>query len=119
MNLSRPAKTAIYGGAAVLAILFSLVITDAHIAYKVNYEGKVIATVSQKRSFSSAVNRIAEMVDGDVNGAVSKPMFSATIVRGDKLDGEAAIANAIIEHICTILYFLCPFFAPLFTALSS
>lgn len=98
MNLSRPAKTAIYGGAAVLAILFSLVITDAHIAYKVNYEGKVIATVSQKRSFSSAVNRIAEMVDGDVNGAVSKPMFSATIVRGDKLDGEAAIANAIIEN---------------------
>ena len=98
MSLSRLAKTAIYGGIAVVAILLSLVITDAHIAYTVNYEGKIIATVSQKRNFSSAVNRIAKMVDGDVNGAVSQPLFSATIVRGDKIDGEAAVANAIIEN---------------------
>ncbi len=98
MGLSRLAKTAIFGGIAALAILISLVCTDAHIAYTVNYEGKVIATVSQKRSFSSAVNRIAKMVEGDVNSTVSEPSFSAALVLGDAIDGEAAVADAIIQN---------------------
>ena len=98
MGWSRVAKTAAFAGIAALAIMLSLGVTDARVAYIVNYEGKVIATVSQKRSFSAAVNLLNTMVQGDIEGTVSEPSFSATIVRRSVIDGEDAVANAIIQN---------------------
>lgn len=98
MGWSRPAKTAAFAGVAALAILLSLGVTDARVAYNVNYEGKVIATVSQKRSFSSAVRLLNSMVQGDIYDAVSEPSFSAAIVRGSVIDGENAVADAIARN---------------------
>ena len=98
MGWSRPAKTAAFAGVAALAILLSLGVTDARVAYNVNYEGKVIATVSQKRSFSSAVRLLNSMVQGDIYDAVSQPSFSAAIVRGSVIDGENAVADAIARN---------------------
>lgn len=92
------AKTAAFAGISALAIMLSLGVTDARVAYNVNYEGKVIATVSQKRSFSSAVNLLNTMVQGDIEGTVSEPSFSATIVRRSVIDNEDAVANAIIRN---------------------
>lgn len=92
------AKTAAFAGIAALAIMLSLGVTDARVAYNVNYEGKVIATVSQKRSFSKAVNLLNTMVQGDIDGTVSEPSFSATLVRGSVIDGEIAVADAIARN---------------------
>lgn len=98
MGWSRPAKTAVYAGVAALAIMLSLGVTDARVAYNVSYEGKVIATVSRKRSFTAAVNLLNAMVQGDIGATVSEPSFSATLVRSSVIDGENAVANAILQN---------------------
>ena len=98
-NSSRSAKQGMFAGVAIVAILASLFFTGTRIAYKVDYSGSSIATVSSKRQFNDALQLVASMVDGDdVEGAIEKPRFSATVVLNENIDNTQEVANAIIDN---------------------
>lgn len=109
-NSSSRAKQGMFAGVAVIAMLVSLSYTDARIAYKVNYNGHSIATVSHKKQFNEALQLVVDMV-GDKNAlnVVDKPAFNTTVVLGADINNTQEIANAIISNTdaiveATILY---------------
>ena len=84
---------------AVIAIVMSLSFTGARVAFNVNYEGKVIATVSSKKQFGIALQKVVSAVNGsDVESVVSDPSFNATIVLDESINSEEELATAIIEN---------------------
>ncbi len=84
---------------AVIAIVMSLSFTGARVAFNVNYEGKVIATVSNKKQFGIALQKVVSSVNGsDVESVVSDPSFDATIVLNEGISSEDELATAIIEN---------------------
>ena len=84
---------------AVVAIIASLSFTGTRIAYKVDYSGCNIATVSSKKQFGEALQLVAQMVEGDnVESAVQEPKFTATVVLGDDINNTQELANAIIDN---------------------
>ncbi|MBE6810696.1 MAG: hypothetical protein E7521_06535 [Ruminococcaceae bacterium] len=98
-NSSRRAKQGMFACVAVIAILASLSFTGTRIAYKVDYSGSKIATVSSKKQFNDALDLVAQMVEGDdVANAVEEPKFSATVVLGDDINDTQEVANAIIDN---------------------
>ncbi len=98
-NSSSRAKQGIFAGIAVIAILASLSFTGTRIAYKVNYSGHTIATVSSKKQFNDAVTLVASMVDGkDIEAVVEEPIFNTAVVLGESISDTKEIADAIIDN---------------------
>ncbi len=98
-NSSSRAKQGMFAGVAIIAILASLSFTGTRIAYKVNYSGHTIATVSSKKQFNDAVTLVTNMVDGkDVEAFVEEPTFNTAIVLGDSINNVDEVANAIIDN---------------------
>lgn len=98
-NSSRRTKQGMFAGVAVIAILVSLSFTGTRIAYKVDYSGSSIATVSSKKQFNEALQLVVNMVEGhDVENAVKKPRFSATVVLGENINNTQEVADAIIDN---------------------
>ncbi len=98
-NSSSRAKKGMFAGVAVLAILASLSFTGTRIAYKVNYSGNTIATVSSKKQFNDALQLVAGMVDGKgVETVVEEPEFNTTVVLSENINNTAEVADAIIDN---------------------
>ncbi len=98
-NSSGRAKQGFFAVVAVVAIIASLSFTGTRIAYKVNYSGNIIATVSQKNHFDKALQLVVNMVgNDDVKSAVEKPTFSTTLVLDENINNTQELADAIIDH---------------------
>ena len=98
-NSSSRAKQGIFAGVAVIAMFASLSFTGTRIAYKVNYSGHTIATVSSKKQFNDAVTLVANMVDGKgVEAVVVEPTFNTAVVLGENINNTQEVANAIINN---------------------
>ena len=98
-NSSNRAKQGIFAGVAVLAILASLSFTGARIAYKVNYSGHTIATVSSKKQFNEALQLVVSMVNGKgVETVVEEPEFNTTVVLSENINNTTEVADAIIDN---------------------
>ncbi len=98
-NSSKRAKQGMFAAVAAIAILASLTFTGARIAYKVNYSGSTIATVSSKKQFNDALDLVARMVESKgVETVVEQPTFSTTIVLSENINNTDEIANAIINN---------------------
>ncbi len=103
-NSSSRAKQGMFAGVAVVAILASLSFTGTRIAYKVNYSGNTIATVSSKKQFNDALVLVVNMVDGKgVETAVEKPVFNTTVVLSENINNTAEVADAIINNTDSIV----------------
>ena len=109
-NSSSRAKRGMFAGVAVIAILVSLSYTGARIAYKVNYNGHSIATVSNKKQFNDALQLVVDMVgDKDALNVVDKPTFNTAVVLGSDINDTQEVADAIINNTdaiveATVLY---------------
>ncbi|MBQ8741173.1 MAG: peptidoglycan DD-metalloendopeptidase family protein [Clostridia bacterium] len=109
-NSSSRAKRGIFAGIAVIAIVASLSFTGARIAYKVNYSGHTIATVSSKKQFNDALQLVVDMVgDKDALNVVDKPIFNTAVVLGNDINDTQEVADAIINNTdaiveATVLY---------------
>ena len=98
-NSSKQSKQGIFAIVAVIAMMVSFSFTGTRIAYKVNYSGSNIATVSSKRQFNEALKLVVDMVQGDnVEAAVEEPQFNATVVLDEGIDNTQEVANAIIDN---------------------
>lgn len=98
-NSSSRAKQGMFAGVAVIAMLASLSFTGTRIAYKVNYSGNTIATVSSKKQFNDALDLVVRMVESKgVETVVAEPTFSTTIVLSENINNTDEIANAIINN---------------------
>lgn len=98
-NSSKKAKQGMFAGVAVLAILASLSFTGARIAYKVNYSGHTIATVSSKKQFNEALQLVVSMVNGKgVETVVEEPEFNTTVVLSENINNTTEVADAIIDN---------------------
>ncbi len=98
-NSSRKAKQGMFAIVAVIAIVASLSFTGTRIAYKVNYSGSTIATVSSKKHFDDALNLVVKMVNGNnIESVVQEPSFNATVVLNENIDNTNDVATAIIDN---------------------
>lgn len=98
-NSSSRAKQGIFAGVAVVAILASLSFTGTRIAYKVNYGGHTIATVSSKKQFNEALQLVVSMVDGKgVEAVVEEPKFNTAVVLSENINNTQEVADAIIDN---------------------
>lgn len=103
-NSSNRAKQGIFAGVAVVAIMASLSFTGTRIAYKVNYSGHTIATVSSKKQFNEALTLVSTMVDGsDVESVVEKPTFNTAVVLSQSINNTVEVADAIIDNTDAII----------------
>lgn len=85
--------------------MLSLVSAGATVAYRVNYDGKVIATVKNKQQFAQALSIVKQRVNGiDIEQAVSEPSYAAALVHSSVIDSEDTVADAIIENTEEIVY---------------
>lgn len=77
----------------------SLTFTGTRIAYKVNYSGSTIATVSRKQQFDDALKLVSQVVEGkDIEAAVEEPQFNVAIVLNSEMSSTPEVANAIIDN---------------------
>lgn len=97
-------KALIFSVFAITGILLSFTFTGARIAYKVNYSGSMIATVSRKQQFSDALNIVAEKVCGSgIKTAVEKPEFDIVLTLNNNINSTDEVAAAIISNTDTIV----------------
>ncbi len=98
-NSSSRAKQGVFAGVAVVAIVASLLFTGTRIAYKVNYSGNIIATVSSKKQFNEALQLVVNMVgDKEVESIVEQPKFNTAVVLGENINNTSEVADAIINN---------------------
>ena len=98
-NSSTRVKQSAFAVVAVIAIMASLTYTGVRIAYKVNYSGNIIATVSSKKQFDDALALVVSLVGGrDVESVVEQPKFSATMALNKNINNTEEVANAIINN---------------------
>lgn len=96
-NSSGKAKQGIFALIAVIAIIASFSFTGTRIAYKINYNGHSIATVSNKRQFNDALQLVVSWVgDENVEDIVEEPTFNATFAFGSSINNTEEVADAII-----------------------
>lgn len=98
-NSSSRAKQGIFAVVAVIAIVVSLSFTGTRIAYKVNYSGNMIATVSSRKQFDEALQLVVGMVGStNVESIVEEPTFNTTVTLSENLNNTAEVADAIIDN---------------------
>ena len=98
-NSSSKAKQGIFAVVAVLGIMASLTFTGTRIAYRVNYSGHAIATISSKGQFYEALSLVASIVEGqNIKEVVDEPVFNTVITLNDNINNTAEVADAIIDN---------------------
>lgn len=81
------------------ALIISFVSVGVTVGFKVNYSGKVIATVSDASVFDSAKDIAVKNISGaNADKALKKPVFIMTLTVADKLSSVDTLADAIIEN---------------------
>lgn len=91
-------------GAALISIVFSFVFAGTTLALKVDYDGKIIATVKDEKEFNAAVSLVAKEVNCvDVSSVVKEPNYSKTLVLDNDIDDCTTVAQAIIENTDSIV----------------
>ncbi len=79
-SLNRYIKTALFLAVSFVCIFSSLFITGVRIGYRVNYNGKNIATVSDKAVFDNAVKLVCKKVEGkNVKAHIKSPQYSLAV----------------------------------------
>ena len=101
-------KVGVFALLATMSLFYGLHACGATVAYRVNYDGKIIATVKSKQQFSEAMDIVKErvnLVDNDkVEEIVSTPVYTTALVLNDVIDSDAVLADAIIENTENIVY---------------
>lgn len=97
-NIGKPIKICCFLSVGSICILTALAAIDATWAYKVSIEGKVIATVKNKKQYSSALEIVNSKVDGvNIEKTVSQPKYSPVLVLSSGIDSDEEVAVSIIE----------------------
>lgn len=77
----------------------SFVFAGAKVAYKVNYKGKKIATVSKKEVVKEAVKEVVEIVnEKGADVSLEEPDVVPVVSVDQKVDEQKVVVNAIIEN---------------------
>lgn len=98
-NSSNRVKKAFFAFVAVLSIVASLSFTGARIAYRVDYSGRIIATVSSKKQFSEAIRLVISMVEGEnIEQVLAEPKFNTALVFGENINNTVEVADSIINN---------------------
>ena len=88
----------------LLSVIACLAASGATIAYKINYDGQVIATVSSKKLFSDAVSLAVNEVGNDVKSEIADPNFSAVLTLKNELSSKSELKDAILENTESVVY---------------
>ena len=109
LNFIKTNKTLVKIASIVFAVLLVTIISilsaGIRIGFKVNYSGKVIATVSNASVFENAKAIAVKNVNSDkADKAINKPFFLLTLTVSDKLSSPDKLADAIIENSKEIAY---------------
>jgi len=92
-------KIASFSLVGLLALFITLTSVGIKIGFKVNYSGKVIATISDTSVFENAKSVVAKNVNSKkADKAVSKPVFLLTLTTSDKLTSASDLADKIIKN---------------------
>lgn len=98
-NSSNKAAKAFFAFVVIASIAASLSFTGARIAYRVNYSGRVIATVSSKKQFGEALQLVIDMVEGNnVEQSLPAPEFNAALAFNENINNTAEVVGAIIDN---------------------
>lgn len=88
-----------FGVVAVFAVLLSFLFGGMRLAYSIKYDNKVITTVSDKKVYYAAVNKVAEIVEGEnIKDILPEPEISIVVTLDDSFDGCDEVADAIIDN---------------------
>lgn len=82
-------------------MVLSFTVSGVRFGYKLEFEGKTIATLKNKSQFVDAVSIVKEKVNSDsklVEEAVISPSYKVAVVLNDNIDDDVVIADAIIEN---------------------
>ncbi len=89
----------------IIGVIISFASTGLKFGFKVNYSGKVIATVSNTEVFENAKNIALKNVKSEkADKVIDKPSFSLTLTSSNQLASPAALAEAIIENSKDLTY---------------
>ncbi len=92
-------KSIIFCGIAVLAILFSFILSGATFGLHVDYAGKIIATIKSQADFDRAVTLVSNSIEGtDVKQLVGEPVYTTALVLKSDINTTDQIARAIIDN---------------------
>jgi len=86
---------------SLIALSFGIYKSGIKFAYKVNYNGVNIATVSSKDVFDDAVSLTLSKVESkkkEVEKVISTPKYSLTIALNSMLSDKKALSNRIIDN---------------------
>lgn len=97
-------KTYVFCALSIIAIMCSFLFAGATLGLRVDYNGKVIATVKNKSDFDDAVTLVSQSVCGsDVASEVNQPVYSTALVLSSDIDDSIAVAQAIIDNTDSII----------------
>ena len=88
----------------IASVIICLVASGATIAYRINYDGQVIATVNSKKLFSDAVSLAVNEVGDCIKSEISKPAFSTVLTLKNELSSKTELKDAILENTETVVY---------------
>ena len=100
-SCGRSIKIGIFSIFAIISIIMSVFFAGATIGYRVNYNGKVIATVANKGQFDSAavmVTRSLNHADSETYNIIKKPIFTSAFIFNGEVNSKEDIATAIINN---------------------
>lgn len=86
---------------SLISVFMSFIFVGATFAFRVSYNGKIIATISDRSRFDAATVQVAVAVNGsnpEIVGVVKKPEFISVLALDSELASEHEVAQAIIEN---------------------
>ena len=84
---------------SVLAIVLSVVFSDAVLAYNVQYDGNVVALVENKEVFDDAKNLARQSIaSANADNYIENPELLLTITLPDRINDKESTAAAILEN---------------------
>ncbi len=105
-NLKKSYKVCAFFVASAFAVLVGLGASGVRVAYRVNYGGRVIATVKDKSQFDTAVGIVKAKVSSygvEIERAVEEPEYAVAVVLDNSISSDTEVADAIIEYTETIV----------------
>ena len=84
---------------SALAIVLSVMFSDAVLAYNVQYDGNVVAQVENKEVFADAKNLAKQSIaSANADNYLENPDLLLTITLPDRIDDKESTATAILEN---------------------
>ncbi|MBE6727398.1 MAG: hypothetical protein E7562_01980 [Ruminococcaceae bacterium] len=105
-SCGRSIKIGTFSFFAIISLIMSVFFAGATIGYRVNYNGKTIATVLNKQQFDTAavmVTRSLNHSESETYNIVKKPVFTTAFVLSGDIDSNEDIAAAIIDNTAEIV----------------